>query len=262
MRYEIDVRRKPLKTSYGSIGPRVGFAYSPFDNDRTVIRGGYGMFYAQIPFVIDYVVQSLNEINGVRQIPQVLTTLNAANPLAINGPINIFRTLRAQGVIGIPTTTRTITPADLAQFGINVSQTGPRNPLTVIFREDPNYRNPRAQQGSVGIEHDFGQGFSAGASYVWALTQFITRARDINLLDRPIGPRGIREWSAASGCTGAAIFTCFRDPNLFQEIIYEAAASANYNGIILEFQKQFGQNIAIAGNYTWSEASIRSPTQQ
>lgn len=254
LRYEIDVRRKPLKTSYGNIGPRVGFAYSPNENNRTVIRGGYGIFYAQIPFVIDYVVQSLNEIGGVRQIPQVLTTLNAANPLALNGPINIFRTLRAQGVIGIPTTNRTITPADLTQFGINISQTGPRNPLTVIFREDPNYKSPRAQQGSVGIEHDFGQGFTAGASYVWALTQFITRARDINLLDRPIGPRGIREWSAASGCTGAAIFTCFRDPNLFQEIIYESAASSNYNGIILEFQKQFGQNIAIAGNYTWSEA--------
>jgi hypothetical protein len=254
LRYEIDVRRKPLRTYYGNISPRIGFAWSPNDNNRTIVRGGYGMFYAQIPFVIDYVVQSLNEIGGVRQIPQVLTTLNAANPLAINGPINIFRTLRAQGVIGIPTTTRTITPADLVQFGLNVSQTGPRNPLTVLFREDPTYRNPRAQQASFGVEHDFGGEFTVGASYVWALTQFITRARDINLLNRPIGPRGIREWSAASGCTGAAIFTCFRDPNLFQEIIYESAASANYNGLIVEFQKRFGTNVTIAGNYTLSQA--------
>ncbi len=254
LRYEIDTRRKPLKTSYGSVGPRVGFAWDPFKQGKTIVRGGYGMFYAQIPFVIDYVVQSLNEIDGVRQIPQVLTTLNAANPLAINGPINIFRTLRAQGVIGIPNTTRTITPADLAQFGIIVSQTGPRSPLTVLFRADPTYRNPRAQQGSIGVEHEFSPGFSVSAGYVWALTQFITRARDINLLDRPIGPRGIREWSAASGCTGAAIVTCFRNPLLFQEIIYESAASANYNGLIVEFQKQFSGNFAIAGNYTLSEA--------
>ena len=254
LRYEIDTRKKPLKTSYGSVGPRVGFAWDPFKEGKTIVRGGYGMFYAQIPFVIDYVVQSLNEIDGVRQIPQVLTTLNAANPLAINGPINIFRTLRAQGVIGIPNTTRTITPADLAQFGIGVSQTGPRSPLTVLFRADPTYRNPRAQQGSIGIEHEFSPGFSVSAGYVWALTQFITRARDINLLNRPIGPRGIREWSAAAGCTGAAILTCFRDPSLFQEIIYESAASANYNGLIVEFQKQFSSNFAIAGNYTLSEA--------
>ncbi|MGH9946444.1 MAG: carboxypeptidase regulatory-like domain-containing protein [Pyrinomonadaceae bacterium] len=255
LRYEIDGRRDPLPTYKKNFGPRVGFAWDPAGEGKTIIRGGYGIFYAQIPFVIDYVVQSLNEIDGFRQIPQVLTTLNAANPFAINGPVNIFRTLLAQGAIGIPNTTRTITPADLTQFGINVSQTGPRNPLTVLFRADPTYRNPNAQQGSLAVEHEFAPGFSMAVSYVWALTQHITRARDINLLDRPISARGIREWSAASGCAGAAIFTCFRDPFLFQEIIYEAAASANYNGLTVEFNKQFGRGIAIAGNYTLSEAN-------
>ena len=252
LRYEIDVRRKPLRTSYGNIAPRVGFAWDPFREGKTIVRGGYGMFYAQIPFVIDYVVQSLNEINGVRQIPQILTTINTAGA---QSAVNIFRTLRAQGVIGIPTTTRTITPADLTQFGISISQTGPRNPLTVLFRADPTYRNPRAQQGSFGIEHEFSPGFSVSAGYVWALTQFITRARDINLRNRPIGPRGIREWGAfAPDCAGAGVVNCFVNPTLFQEIIYESAASANYNGLIVEFQKQFGGNFAIAGNYTLSEA--------
>ncbi len=256
LRYEVDHRRAPLRTFYGAVGPRVGFAWDPFKKGKTIVRGGYGIFYAQIPFVIDYVVQSLNEIDGFRQIPQVLTTLNAANPLAVNGPINIFRTLRAQGVIGIPTTTRTITPADLTQFGITISQTGPRNPLAVIFREDPNYRNPTAQQGSVAIEHEFARGFSASVSYIWALTQFITRARDTNLLPRPLSSRGIREWGGAFApdCAGALIVNCFRTPTLFQEIIYEASSSANYNGMIVEFQKRFGDHYAVAGNYTFSKA--------
>lgn len=252
LRYEIDTRREPLRTFYGNLGPRVGFAWDPFKEGKTIVRGGYGIFYAQIPFVIDYVVQSLNEIDGFRQIPQILTTINTAGA---QSAVNIFRTLRAQGVIGIPNTTRTIMPADLAQFGITVSQTGPRNPLTVLFRADPTYRNPRAQQASFGIEHEFADGFSMSASYVWALTQYITRARDINLRNRPIGPRGIREWGAfAPDCAGAGIFNCFVNPTLFQEIIYESAASANYNGFIIEGQKQFGANFAIAGNYTLSEA--------
>lgn len=252
LRYEIDSRRKPLRTSYGNIGPRVGFAWDPFKKSKTIIRGGYGIFYAQIPFVIDYVVQSLNEIDGFRQIPQILTTINTAGA---QSAVNIFRTLRAQGVIGIPTTTRTITPADLTQFGINISQTGPRNPLTVLFRADPTYKSPRAQQGSIGIEHQIAPGTSFSVGYVWALTQFITRARDINLRNRPIGSRGIREWGAfAPDCAGAGIVNCFVNPTLFQEIIYESAASANYNGLIVEFQKQFGGNIAVAGNYTLSEA--------
>ncbi len=253
LRYEIDTRREPLRTYYGNLGPRVGFAWDPYSRGKTIIRGGYGMFYAQIPFVIDYVVQSLNEIDGFRQIPQVLTTINTAGA---QSAVNIFRTLRAQGVIGIPNTIRTITPADLTQFGINVSQTGPRNPLTVLFRADPTYRNPRAQQGSIGIEQEIAPGISFSASYVWALTQYITRARDINLKNRPIGPRGIREWGAfAPDCAGAGIFNCFVNPTLFQEIIYESAASANYNGLLIEFQSQFGRNVAIAGNYTLSEAN-------
>lgn len=257
LRYEIDERRKPLRTFYGNIGPRVGMSWNPYGDGKTVIRAGYGMFYAQVPFVIDYVVQSLNEINGFRQIPQVLSTLNAANPLAINGPVNIFRTLRAQGVIGIPNTIRTIRPSDLTQFGITVSQTGPRNPLAVIFRADPTYRGPRAQQGSLAVEHEIAPGFTFGVSYTWALTQFITRARDINLLDRPLSSRGIREWGGAFApdCAGAGIVTCFRNPTLFQEIIYESAASANYHGVVLEFNKQFGRNISISGNYTYSEAN-------
>ena len=254
LRYEVDVRKEPLPTFFKNFGPRVGFAWDPFNNKKTIVRGGYGIFYAQIPFVIDYVVNSLNEINGFRQIPQVLTTLNAANPFALNGPINIFRTLRAQGVIGIPTTIRTITPADLTQFGINISQTGPRNPLTVLFRADPTYRNPRAQQGSIGIEHEFAPGFSVSISYVWALTQFITRARDINLLDRPLSARGIREYGTSPQCAGPLIVNCFRNPSLFQEILYEASASANYNGLLIEASKRFGNNIAISGNYTFSKA--------
>ena len=255
LRYEIDVRLVPLRTFKKNFGPRVGFSWDPFNDKKTIVRGGYGIFYSPIYFQIDYVVNALNEINGRRQIAQVLTTLNAANPLAVNGPINIFQTLSRQGVIGIPTPSRTITPADLTQFGITASQTGPRNPLTVLFRADPTYRNPNAQQASLAIERELAPGLSASISYIWVLTQHATRARDINLLPRPVfAASGIPEWTARAGCTGAAIVTCFRDPLLFQEIIYEAAASALYHGGILEVTRRFNGNFAIAGNYTFSKA--------
>ena len=57
LRYEVDNRRAPLPTDHKEIGPRFGFAWSP--NGKTVVRGGYGIYYATIDYQIDYSVYAL-----------------------------------------------------------------------------------------------------------------------------------------------------------------------------------------------------------
>ena len=41
----IDFGRQAYDTDYNNVGPRAGFAYDVFGNGRTVVRGGYGVFY-------------------------------------------------------------------------------------------------------------------------------------------------------------------------------------------------------------------------
>jgi hypothetical protein len=119
LRYEVDHRKSPLPTDKNEWGPRFGFAWDPFHDKKTTIRGGYGLFFSTIDYQIDYVVNALSEINGFRQIAQVLTTLNAANPLAVNGPVNIFTTAQS-GHYQIPLRSGVLA-SDLRQFGINES---------------------------------------------------------------------------------------------------------------------------------------------
>jgi hypothetical protein len=253
LRYEVDQRKSPLPANKNDWGPRAGFAWDPFSDGKTTVRGGYGLYYSVIDYQIDYVVNALNEINGYRQIAQVLTTLNAANPFAVNGPLNIFTTLRKEGTIGVPTPQRPILASDLAQFGINVSQTGPRPPLTVLFRADPGYKNPYAQQASFGIDRQIAGGLTASLSYVYVRGVHLTTDHDLNLLPAPVNPaKGIRDWGVTpDNPTGTKYF---RDPLLYQENNYESGANSWYNGMIVELNKRFSSNLSLAFNYTLSNA--------
>jgi Carboxypeptidase regulatory-like domain/TonB dependent receptor len=63
LRYDIDSQYKPLNTYYKDFGPRVSFAWDPFKDHKTVVRGGYGLFYGPIDAQIPGVDLSLGVLN-------------------------------------------------------------------------------------------------------------------------------------------------------------------------------------------------------
>lgn len=270
LRYEFDDRNQPLRDDTNNFAPRFGFSWDPFGDHKTVIRGGYGIYYSPIYYQIDYVVRALGEVdpqgaacrselgeNCFRQIAQLLITL-AGNPAfpGVNSAV-IFQTLLAAGVIGPgctnPSGEACIGLSDLTTFfGITLPQTGPIPPLSVRFFGSDDYVNAYSQQGSFGIERELAPNFSISVDYIYSRTLKITRARDANLLPAPIGPLGIPDWSQP--CPTSPTGTCFVNPLLFQDNVYESTGRAFYHGFILSVNKRFSDRFSFFANYTFSKA--------
>jgi hypothetical protein len=310
LRYELDTQFAPLTTYKKDFAPRVSFAWDPFKDHKTVIRGGYGIFYGPVDVQIPDVDLSLGVVNknksavensaGGSQVANLTAICGVAPLFPGNGssPCNreisiyvdpitptglpglqtapvVFKTLFAQGLIQCTTPTpgnaACITPAAVAPFGINVTNSGILSPLQVVFVNQPGYRPPIAQQASFGIEREIGRGLSISLSGIYSHTQRLPVAIDTNLLPAPFSTVTLangqvvtyRNWNTSpaadplGGTEGLPCATnptlCFVNPLVTQNNQYSSEAEALYEGGIVEVKKRFNEHFTLFGNYTFSK---------
>ncbi|HYY43085.1 MAG TPA: TonB-dependent receptor, partial [Pyrinomonadaceae bacterium] len=171
-----------LTPSYKEFQPRVGFAYDPVGDGKTVIRGGYGIFYDQL-------FQNLLLFAKQQTNPTIYqTVLDQVNNRVGTGQLATFRF----GVDPLPTP-----PASFNTSNLEFGGFGRIN--------DPTLQDPYVQKFSLGFEHSFGDGYVISSDFVHTIGIHENRVQNINPQIRSIcDPNYPGSTPAAARCVRGA----------------------------------------------------------
>ena len=226
LRYDLEVQPSPVHRDTNNFAPRLGFAFSP--DGRTVVRGGYGIYFASAYQAVVFVERVLDG----SQISQILIPLNGVPALGIaTTSADVWTSLVADGVIG----QRPITEADIASLGLEPGSTPP-----VLFRSAPELVNPYSQQLSFNVERELSGDLAASVSYLMNKGTKILRSRNTNLRIA-----GSNEFGPTFGPV---------DSSVFQNNQVESSGSSIYHGMTATLRKRFSDFHEFQVSYTFSKA--------
>ncbi len=208
-----------------NISPRFGFAWSPGGSDKTVVRGGFGIFYDALPaFVGDAFMGNMP--NRVEERLGGAAWADPATPAL------------AAGCAGL------LDPAGLAS-GISWAQarTSPdgtpcRKPA--FNTQGGTFHTPYYEQWSMGLQQAVGDRTSIGLTYVGNHGVHI-----------PVYNEGVNAFNAA-GTFGPELPTAAPAAMFGVTQQYTSSAVSNYNGLTANFSQRMTYGFTVQASYTWS----------
>jgi hypothetical protein len=211
-----------------NFAPRFGFAWDVTGTGRSVLRGGYGIYYDQsflnVPL---FAVQSANE-----EIYALI--IDDSQGLHLGSPAPPFPRPLTNPPIGIPINGRMI---------------------------DPDYRSPYTQQFNIGFGIELGKNMALDLDYVHILGLNEFTQLDINPRIGPLigaqrtDPNPPRALDAAFAANSAAIIAEFGQPVPFTRIrVAQSDGRSRYDAFTIAFKKRYADRFQFNAHYTLAKS--------
>lgn len=219
--------------------PRIGFAWQPFHDGKTSIRGGFGLFYD--------VLKGEDNLQFNGQFPFAATAF-----IPFNDPTG---TAAPFGLVTNPFVS-TGTPNPFPSGPINHNISFVNNVGTFggagVFFVDPNLRTPYTYQYNLSLEREIARKTTVGAAYVGSSSHGLTGLKDVNPCDLTTSTPAFcnRILNETPGNTPTSISFLPQFMN---------TANANYNALQTFIRQQptsvpFFGNLYYTLGYTWAHS--------
>ena len=217
--------------------PRVGFAYDLGGNGNNVLRGGYGLYFAQTFLNIPlFMIQQANptifatvfSITGSGPG----TTCTSCTVPGTNIPLSQYRL----GTDPVPTI-----PPPATSFADLVKCPGPCSaPVGRLM--SPDYRNPYSQQFNLGFAHSFNSNTVGEIEYIHELGLHEEKRDILNYVDPTTKVR-----------TLSAALTAAGQPQIARISMETDWGRSRYDGLNVSLRRRMANHFTVNATYTLSE---------
>jgi len=212
----------PYNEAKDDFAPRLGFAWRVFRNDKTVLRGGYGIYYYSTPTLT-------TGLGGwEHQTPFAIAgysyTSSKATPLTLASPNHA--------------TPDPYDPKDLAASTSNSSV--PKQ--TTGFGFGPDFGTPYTEQYSLGVQQALARRLSLDVSYLGSTGTKLLNVLDLN---QPF-PSATNTYAQANAT---------RPLPAWGKISWaESSLKASYNAMLVKLRQDYGNGLSYTAAYTYAKA--------
>ncbi len=201
---------------YNNLAPRFGFAWDPFGDGKTSIRGGYAIFY-DAPSL-----NAQNDANNVTPFSYSVEYTDGSfdNPFLGREALDIFPASAANHDVPFPT------------------------PLFTIVL-DKKFITPYTQNWSLTVEREFGRGFLGRVGYV---------GHQRHAFEERVRPERAHLQSVANPHPEPRDIDGRRPVKDFQTISrWMHGLNSTYHALQVSVDKRYSQGFTVSATYTWSK---------